>query len=229
MISRNVVEQLANSPEVACEVLADVSTEALIEMYGEALVDEPHPLDREGITAGLLVRQSSSLSLVLARFASFEYAYEHIIAVAEISRAHKCALLSNPRIPWYRLGNGDEIKEKLLAPVLLANDTSTQAFLRNPRAHRKLIALAVRGQGSFVGLPLDVRLNYAIEAANPQVPGSSPGRGANNQRARLVRATGSGNILRNVFSRTPHLVAVIQDDTRRRATDFRSARGARLC
>ena len=28
------VEQLANSPEVACEVLADVSTEALIEMYG---------------------------------------------------------------------------------------------------------------------------------------------------------------------------------------------------
>lgn len=181
MIQRDHVKELARDPVVLAEFLLNISTESLLALYADATVNESHLLDREEVFDAVLQRGDAGKKLVIARYAKLGGWFgpgkpEHLLALAQKSFAHKCALLANPRIDWYQPAGGfgeDAVINALVIPTLRANDAATEAFLANPRANRKLIATAIRGHAPFEGLTIIDRLRLGTRALRADCADSS--------------------------------------------------------
>jgi len=180
MLPRKNIEQLLESPAVLSEIIANISTETFLEMFANAQVDQPHPLDNEEILKGLASRKDIGKLLVAARYAHFDDFpnTDLMLTIANTSFAHKCALLANSRARWDSVFVSNRgANALLLKQSLLADDASTRAFLGNPRANRRLIADAIRGKEGFSQLSLETRLRYGYEALrvdyidSPNYPG----------------------------------------------------------
>src|SRR5579883_2715269 len=103
------------------EFASNISFMDFYKIYSQAKADEWIAFDTEEVAAGILAGNDTGKKLVLALFArggrlTGGLNNEQILALAEISPAHKLALLSNVRMDWYAVLIWDKenvIREKL--------------------------------------------------------------------------------------------------------------------
>src|SRR5262245_13506159 len=94
----------ANDPVVAI-LAASHSAPALLEMFSRAKVDQRHVLDRRSVVAAILETGDSAKALIVSQFVGGGHfdglEPDQLLRLANMSAAHRCALLSNKRIDWY--------------------------------------------------------------------------------------------------------------------------------
>src|SRR5262249_41863838 len=92
---------------------------------------------------------------------------ETAIKLANVSHAHKIALLSNVRLDWYRMSLFDRdapVRTELLATMLSDNRDEKLALLRNPRMDRRFVADVIRPNNQLHAMPDRDRIWYGLEA-----------------------------------------------------------------
>lgn len=163
-------------PEFIRAYLQNAPFEIVDEMYASAEVDSITPLDELSVTRSLTSGRDMGKLLSVAKYskiASFpnDDAAQLMVELAELSLAHKLAILSNVRINWYGtllFDNDKIVRTKLLVPAATDNKGwgGLLAIISNPRMDRRLVSEIIRGEPPFDNIKLNERLwaaNQALE------------------------------------------------------------------
>jgi hypothetical protein len=166
---------------ILIEIINHLTFAEFYEIYAKAKPDSTFALDNSELVEFLLAGNDDGKKLVVASFSgggSFREGIkaETAVKLANVSRAHKIALLSNVRLDWYslRLFERDAtVRTELLAATMLSDNRDEKlALLRNPRMDRRFVADIIRGKNEFHAIPARERFWYGLEAIKVKEIGS---------------------------------------------------------
>lgn len=166
---------LYTDEEFMAVYVAELPFENLRDLYSQQLPDDSNVLDNTKVIEAILSKNDVGKSLVVAMYARGGDLWEFcpadtVLKIANISAAHKKAILANVRIDWYRLMTFEEGKlvQELLGPIFLDEELHDyrKIVLQNPRMDRKFLAKVISGQGDFASIDIRSRiLHYGCYAA----------------------------------------------------------------
>jgi hypothetical protein len=133
---------------VLIEIVNNLTFAEFYEIYAKAKPDAIVALDNSDLVESLLAGNDDGKKLVVASFSGGGHFREGIkaetaITLANVSRAHKIALLSNVRLDWYGIllfKHKEAVRTELLAATILCGEhDEKRALLRNPRMDRRFV------------------------------------------------------------------------------------------
>src|SRR5262245_61714780 len=143
---------------VLIEIVNNLTFAEFYEIYAKAKPNSTVALDNSELVESLLAGNDDGKKLVIASFSGGGEFREGIkaetaIKLANLSRAHKIALLSNVRVNWYSIlifDHDASVRTELLAPTILSGEHDDKlALLHNPRMDRRFVADVIRGKDEF--------------------------------------------------------------------------------
>jgi len=154
---------------VLIEIINSLTFAKFYEIYARAKPDPKIALDNSELVESLVAGNDDGKKLVVASFAGGAgIKAETALKLANISRGHKIALLSNVRLDWYGMAllNDDApVRTEILAPTMLSGKQDEKlALVRNPRMERRFLADVIRGKDEFHAIPARERFFYGLEA-----------------------------------------------------------------
>ena len=123
-LAKRLLEPSDLASSVLIEIVNNLTFAEFYEIYAKAKPDSSIALDNSELIEFLLAGNDDGKKLVVASFSGGSKWREGIkaetaIKLANLSPAHKIALLSNVRVDWYRLGPLFRAAHFLGTPILL--------------------------------------------------------------------------------------------------------------
>jgi hypothetical protein len=172
LIEQNPV--LYRDDDFMARFVSQLSFDRLYELYSQQLPDHKNILDDEKVIEAIITENDAGKSLVVALFAANDlfggFTLDSMLKVADISPAHKKALLSNTRIDWYGIlifNTKEKAIKELFNPIFLDDKQHDyrKIIFQNPRMDRGLLAKLIAGRDEYAALDIRHRIYYGVEAA----------------------------------------------------------------